>query len=450
MTPSARPPRADFLLVHAGQLLTLPGGPASRRGPAARDLGVIEDGAFACSDGRVIWAGSTDEASAFSGPDMRIVDAGGRLVMPGFVDPHTHPVFVGLREMEFALRASGATYQQIAEAGGGIASTVRTTRSASRAELAASLHDHLSDMLRFGTTTLEAKSGYSLDRDGEIESLELLAEAALNGPQTIVPTFLGPHAVPPEFEGRPDDFIAFMIDEVLPVVSSRKLAKYADIFCERNVFDPAQSARFLEAAMTAGLGVRIHADEFSAFGGAELAASLGAASADHLLMASDEGVAALAASDTTAVLLPATAFFLGLAFPDGRRFLDAGAAVALATDFNPGSCYCPSMPFVLSTAVCRCRFTVEEAIVAATANSAACLGLGGVKGTLQPGADADFTIWDLDDYRGIPYHLAAPDIVSVHCSSMPAWTKDDRSCPVQPARDRGRICMDESGWKAGR
>ncbi len=425
MTLPAHPPRADLLLVHAGQLLTVPGGPSSRRGAAARELGVIEDGAFACRDGRVTWAGPTDEASAFSGPDTRILDAGDRLVMPGFVDPHTHPVFVGGREAEFALRASGATYQQIAEAGGGIASTVRTTRSAGRARLAASLRDHLSDMLRFGTTTLEAKSGYSLDRDGEIESLELLAEAALNCPQTIVPTFLGPHAVPPEFEGCPDDFISFLIEEVLPVVSSRKLAKFADIFCERNAFDTSQSDRFLRAAITSGLGVRIHADEFTSSGGAELAASLGAGSADHLLMASDKGVRALASSDTTAVLLPGTAFFLGLAFPNGRRFLDAGAAVALATDFNPGSCYCPSMPFILSTAVCRCGFTVEEAIVSATANSAACLGLGGVKGTLQSGADADFTIWDLDDYRGIPYHLSAPDIVSVHCASMPAWTRVD-------------------------
>ncbi len=345
--------------------------------------------------------------------------------MPGFVDPHTHPVFVGTREAEFGMRASGMTYQQIADAGGGIASTVRSTRSAGRSDLARGLSRNLTDMLRFGTTTVEVKSGYALDRDGEIESLELVAEASRTSPQTLVPTFMGPHAVPPEFAGRPGDYMTFVIDEVLPEVVRRKLAHFADVFCEQGAFDLLQSARFMDAALSAGLGVRIHADEFTSGGGAELAASRGAHSADHLLMASDAGVSALASSQTVAVLLPGTAFFLGLSFPDGRRFLDSGAAVALATDFNPGSCYCPSMPFILSTAVCRCGFAIEEAIVCSTANAASSLGLGGVKGTLQAGADADFTIWNLDDYRGIPYHLAAPDIHSVHISARPAWSMAD-------------------------
>ncbi len=420
-------PDADFLLVHAGQLITVPGGPAARRGADARLLGIVTDGAAACRGGRIVWTGPTDGLSSAvtASPGAVTLDAGGMLVMPGFVDPHTHPVFAGTREAEYAMRAEGRSYLEIAGAGGGIASTMRSTRSAGRETLAAALDRHLADMLRFGTTTLEAKSGYSLDLEGEIAALELLREASRSSPQTIVPTFMGPHAVPPEYEGRPDDYISFLISEVLPVVAGRGLADFADIFCEHGAFDAAQSERFLGAASDAGLGLRIHADEFTACGGAELAARIGAGSADHLLAATDAGVAALAASGTTAILLPGTAFNLGLAFPDGRRFLDAGAAVALATDFNPGSCYCPSMPFVISTAVSRCGFTVEEALVASTANAAASLGIGGVKGTLAPGADADFTIWDLDDYRGIPYHLAAPDILSVHTSSKPAWSRAD-------------------------
>lgn len=420
-------PDADFLLVHAGQLITAPGGPAARRGSDARRLGIVRDGAVACHDGRVIWTGPTDDltGSVCASPDAVTLDAGGSLVIPGFVDPHTHPVFAGTREAEYAMRAEGRSYLEIAAAGGGIASTMRSTRSADREVLAAALDTHLADMLRFGTTTLEAKSGYSLDLDGEIAALELLREASLSSPQTIVPTFMGPHAIPPEFDGRPDDYISFLISEVLPVVSGRRLAAFADVFCEHGAFDAAQSERFLGAASEAGLGLRIHADEFTACGGAELAARMGASSADHLLAAADAGVAALASSGTTAILLPGTAFNLGLAFPDGRRFLDAGAAVALATDFNPGSCYCPSIPFIISTAVSRCGFTVEEALVASTANAASSVGLGGVKGTLAPGADADFTIWDLDDYRGIPYHLAAPDILSVYTASRPAWTRAD-------------------------
>lgn len=420
-------PDADFLLVHAGQLITVPGGPSARRGAAARSLGIVPDGAMACHGGRVVWTGPTDDlpGAVTEPPGAVTLDVRGGLVTPGFVDPHTHPVFAGTREAEYAMRAEGRSYLEIASAGGGIASTMRSTRSAGRDALAAALDGHLADMLRFGTTTLEAKSGYSLDLEGEIAALVLLREASLTSPQTIVPTFMGPHAVPPEFEGRPDDYISFVIGRVLPAVAAGKLAVFADVFCERGAFDAAQSERFLRAASDAGLGLRIHADEFTACGGSELAVRMGASSADHLLAAPDAGVAALASSDTIAVLLPGTAFNLGLQFPDGRRFLDAGAAVALATDFNPGSCYCPSMPFIVSTAASRCGFTVEEALVASTANAAASVGLGGLKGTLSPGADADFIVWDLDDYRGIPYHLAAPDILSVHTSSRPAWTMAD-------------------------
>ncbi len=407
---------ADLLLVHAGQLLVLPGGAEARRGPGAGRLGIVTDGAMAVRDGKVVWTGPSAEVpKEAQACRPRILDAGGRVVSPGFVDPHTHPVFRGTREKEYAARAEGRSYMEIAAEGGGIASTVRTTRSATDSELAAALRRHLDWMLASGTTTVEVKSGYGLDPETEIRSLRVVRDVAASRPgQTLVPTFLGPHALPPDWTRGSSEFIDMMIGEVLPVVARENLAEFADVFCEEGAFTAEESGRFLRAAAAAGLRPRLHADEFTDGGGAALAVEVSASSADHLLRISDEGLSALAASGTVAVLLPGTAFFLGLDFPDGRRFLDSGAAVALATDFNPGSCYCTSMPFIISTAIARCGFTVEEALTAATANAAVSLGLGGRKGTLAPGADADFIVWDLDDYRGIPYHLAAPDIQSVH------------------------------------
>jgi imidazolonepropionase len=384
---------------------------------------VIPHGAFASMDGRIVWTGPTDAVSSEIEltAGARVLDAGNRVITPGLVDSHTHALFCGTRESEFARRAAGETYQQIASAGGGIASTMRTTRAAGKAELAFALDRHLRNMLSSGTTTVEVKSGYGLDLETEILGLELVAERTRDFPQTLIPTFMGAHAVPPEYAGRADRYIDFVIGEVLPMVASKRLALFADVFCEEGAFDLEQSRRFLEAARGLGLGVRIHADEFSDIGASVLASELSAASADHLLATTDESIAVLASSSTVATLLPATAFFLGKPFPDARRFIQAGAAVALATDFNPGSSYCESMQFVLSTAVCRCGMTVEQAIVSATANGAAALGLGGRKGSLQPGREADFVVWDIDDYRGIPYHLAMPDIAGVFVSAVQAW-----------------------------
>jgi imidazolonepropionase len=412
--------RADHLIVSAAQLVTVSGSAAPRRGRAASELSVIPDGAMGSLRGRIVWTGPSSRVSSELDLESgaRVVDASRKVITPGFVDSHTHAIFCGTREAEFARRSQGETYQQIAASGGGIASTVRSTRAAGRDCLRASLARHLGNMLSYGTTTVEVKSGYGLDLDTEVMSLEVLAGHSADSPQTIVPTFLGPHAVPPEFAGRADDYIDFVIAKVLPEVASRKLAMYADIFCEDGAFDVVQSRRFLEAASALGLGLRVHADEFTDMGASVLASELSAASADHLLATSDISLARLARSGTMATLLPATAFFLGKPFPDARRFIGAGAALALATDFNPGSCYCESMPFVLSTAVCRCGFTVEQAIVSSTANGAAALGLAGRKGSLQPGFDADFVLWDIDDYRGIPYHLAMPDISSVFASAI--------------------------------
>lgn len=415
-------PQADFLLVHAGQLLTLSGAPGPRRGAQASELSVIADGALASMNGRIVWVGGSDSATGAVEltRDAEVLNASGRVVAPGFVDSHTHPLFAGSRAAEFGLRAAGATYEEIHRSGGGIASTVRATRIASREEISRNLLSILRRMLMHGTTTVEAKSGYGLDMETELACLEVLADASGTVPQKIVPTFMGPHAVPPGFPGGADGYLDFVIGEVLPVVASRKLAAFADIFCERGAFDAAQSRRFLAAARGLGLEPRIHADELTECGGSFVAAEVGARSADHLLEVSDEGLRALAGSGTIATLLPGTAFFLGREFPDARRFISAGVPVALATDFNPGSCFTESMPLILSIAVCRCGMTVEQALVSATVNGAESLGLGGRKGALAPGFDADFTLWDLDDYRGIPYHLAFPDILDIRIGGQKA------------------------------
>lgn len=415
-------PQADFLLIHAGQLLTLAGPPGPRRGGLASELSVVADGALASMNGRVVWVGGTDSAarSVSLTPGAEVLDASGGVVAPGFVDSHTHPLFAGSRAAEFGQRAAGATYEEIASSGGGIASTVCATRMASREEISRNLRSALGRMLMHGTTTVEAKSGYGLDMDTELTCLETLAEVAREWPQKIVPTFMGPHAVPSDFHGDSDGYLDFVIGEVLPVVASRGLALFADIFCEKGAFDADQSRRFLEAARDLGLEPRIHADELTECGGAIVASMVRARSADHLLQASDDGLKALASSGTVATLLPGTAFFLGKEFPDARRFFAAGVPVALATDFNPGSCFTESMPLILSIAVCRCRMTVEQALVSATVNGAESLGLGGRKGALAPGFDADLTLWDIDDYRGIPYHLAFPDILTVRIGGSKA------------------------------
>lgn len=349
-------------------------------------------------------------------------DAGGSLVTPGFVDSHTHPLFGKTRQEEFAMRAAGADYEAIAAAGGGILNSVKRTRAASDSAIGDNLIRHLGKMLSSGTTTIEAKSGYGLDLETELRCLRILGETARTSPMTIVPTFMGAHEVPLEFRGRPDDYIDFLIDTVNPAVKEQGIARFVDIFCEKGVFTPEQAARYLRESAKQGFQLRIHADEFHDTGGARLAYEAGASSADHLLSISDENIRGIAGSNTVATLLPGTALFLGKPFPPGRKLLDAGAAVAIATDFNPGSCFCDSMPLIVSLAVCECGFTVEEAIVSATANGAAALGLSGRKGGLAPGCDGDIVVWDSDDYRMIPYHLGNPDVRVVYCAAQRVYS----------------------------
>ncbi len=404
--------KADLVLENIGELATpAASGKPARRGDAKRLL-VSRNVCVAAGKGKILYLGKPegmDDVVKLTDSTV-VMDLEGRLVTPGFVDCHTHPLYYGDRADEFAMRAAGADYEEIAAAGGGILNSVARTRKASREQLEETLRKHLLTMLRYGTTTVEVKSGYGLDLETESRCLDVVTNFAENWPQTIRRTFLGAHEIPEEFRGRSDDFIEFLISEVLPEIKKRNLADFVDIFCEKGVFDPDQAARYLSKAAEMGFGVRIHADEFHDTGGAAVAVEVNAMSADHLLSISDENVSRIAASDTVATLLPGTALFLGKDFPDGRKLLDAGAAVAIATDLNPGSCYCESMPFMVNLAVCACGFTVEEALTAATLNSAAALGLEHRKGSLARGMDADMIIWDLNDYRGIAYHMAIPDI----------------------------------------
>jgi imidazolonepropionase len=337
-------------------------------------------------------------------PATERIDAGGCVVMPGFVDAHTHPVFAGTREDEFEMRALGFTYRQIAERGGGIRSTVRKTRAASEEQLFQAALTRVRWLLEHGTTTIEAKSGYGLSVEDEIKILRVIRRLNDETPLDLVPTFLGAHEVPDEYQSRKGDYLRLVIDEMLPGVAAEQLAQFADVFCEDHVFSAAESRSVLEAARRLGLGLRLHAEQLSLSGGAELAAELNAATADHLEWIDDRGLAALAAAGVAAVLLPGAVFNLGLArYAPARRMIDSGLSVAIATDFNPGSSPTPSMQMILSIACCQMRMTPAEAITAATINPAYTLGLGERLGSLEAGKQADLVLYDCADYRQIPY-----------------------------------------------
>ncbi|MBI2361976.1 MAG: imidazolonepropionase [Elusimicrobia bacterium] len=392
------------LLTNA-TLLTFAGPDGPRAGAAAGALGLIRRGAVLMDEGRIVAVGPADQV--LKHPDARkgrIHDAGGRVAMPGFVDAHTHPVFAEPRLKDFELRARGRSYQEIAAAGGGIVSSLSGVRGTGERDLTALLQERAARFLACGTTTIEAKSGYGLDKDSELKSLRALKHLAAGGSIGVVPTFLGAHAVPPEYEGRPGEYLRFMAREVLPVVASEGLARYADAFVERGYFGPAEAGEFLRAAKAAGLGVRVHAEQITRSGGARLAAELGACCADHLDRADDEDLGAMKAAGTMACLVPGSNHFLGLAeMPPARRIIDAGVPVALATDFNPGTCPCWNMQEVLAIAVTRMKMTPEEALVASTVNGAWAAGLGRTHGALAAGMAADLSVFECSDYRELCY-----------------------------------------------
>jgi imidazolonepropionase len=400
----------NLIIKNASELVTCSGFSA-KKGKEMSELGIIADGAVVIEQGKIWRVGVTEAVMSelrASGKDLSgftTIDASGKAVLPGFVDSHTHLVFGGFRAEEFAWRLKGDSYMDILQRGGGIFSSVQATRSASREELVEAGMKRLDSMLAFGVTTVESKSGYGLDRDTEIKQLEVMAELNKLHPLEVVPTFMGAHATPSEYKGREDAYIDFVLKRVLPEVASRRLAEFCDVFCEKNVFSVKQSRRLLTKAAESGLKPKIHADEIVHLGGAELAAEIGAVSADHLLHASDEGLSAMAEANVVATLLPATAFSLREPYARGRQMIDAGGAVALATDFNPGSCFSESIPLVAALAALYMNLTPEEIVTALTINGAAALGRAQTLGSLDPGKQGDVVILENPSFRFIPYHI---------------------------------------------
>jgi len=380
-----------------------------------RDLAIIPDGAMLIRDGRIQATGARAEIERLLTPDTQVVDAEGRIVLPGFIDAHTHPVFAGTRADEFERRAEGSTYAEIAAAGGGIRSTVRLTRQTTEDGLLEAARRYSHWFLRGGTTTVEAKSGYGLSLEAESKILRVIRQLAAEHRPRYVPTFLGAHEIPDEYQGRIDDYTDLVIREMLPRIAAEGLAEYCDVFCEPNVFPAPQARSILRAAQSLGLGLRIHADQFSPDAGALLAAELGAATADHLEATGPAALEALKSANVQPVLLPASVYNLGGSrYPGARRMVDLGLAVVLATDFNPGSSPTASMPMVLSLACTHMKMTPAEALTAATINAACSLRRGHEIGSLEPGKLADFAIHDCYDYRELPYFFGRDPACAVY------------------------------------
>ncbi len=418
-------PEKTLVIVNCSQLVTLASSvKGTRTGSAMSELSIIEDGAMLVRDGRIERVGARREIEPLIEADSEVVDAGGRICAPGFVDAHAHPVFAGTRADEYEQRARGATYQEIAARGGGIRSTVRRTRAATLEELVDASKRYGQWFLRGGTTTVEAKSGYGLSVEDELKILRAIKRLNLETPLRYVPTFLGAHDIPDDYRERHEDYVALVIEEMLPRVVDEKLAEYADVFCEERVFTVEESRRILMAARSLGLGLRLHADQLSLSGGALLAAELGASTADHLEHTDMNGIAALKSANVQPVLLPGSVYALGSSrYPAAREMIDGGLAVVLATDFNPGSSPTPSMPMVLSLASTHMKMTPAESLTAATINAAYSLGRGEEIGSLESGKCADFVIHDCADYRELAYFFGVEHARAVYIGGRLAFSR---------------------------
>jgi len=401
-------------VVNIGQLVTLAGPARPRVAAELRELGIIPNAAMLIEDGRIATTGTYADIKSKGLPEA-VVDAGGRCVTPGFVDAHTHLCFAGNRAAEFEQRIAGATYQEIAAAGGGILRTVTLTRAASEEELLAATRQHRDWMLRSGTTTMEAKSGYGLERATELRMLQVLARLNAEGPELgacgprIVPTLLAAHTVPPEFAARRTEYVNWIVEELIPEVVRAGLARYCDAFCDDHAFTVDETRRVLTAAKERRLRLRVHAEQFRPGTGADLAAELGAATADHLETVTDETLLRLKSAGVQPVLLPGSVFALSRTqYPPARRMVDLGLGIVVASDFNPGSSPIASMPFVLSLACLEMKLLPAEALAAATINAACSLDLGESVGSLEAGKQADFLIHEFDDYRELAYYIAVP------------------------------------------
>lgn len=424
-------PQADLIVRNCGQLLTLAArseGAGPRRGEDLRDLALVENGAVAAAGGRIVATGTADEvlAAVEPGGDCREIDAAGAVVMPGFVDPHTHTCFAEFRLDEYEKRVAGVPYADIARMGGGIAKSVADVRKMGEEALLEVTERRLQGCLRHGSTTIEIKSGYGLDLDNELKQLRVIRTVSERSPALIVSTFLGAHALPAEYRDRRDSFIDGLLGEMVPVVVREGLAEFIDVFSEVGVFTTEEAERILRAGIAAGLKGRVHADELNDTGSGEMAARVGAVSADHLTRISSRGIARMASSPCIGVLLPGTSFGLpSLHFAPAREMVDNGMAVALATDFNPGSSPSESMPMMISIATSHMRLSPAEAIAAATYNAAFVVCREGEVGSLEPGKRADFLILDCDDYREVPYRFGTNPVRRVFIQGV-EWIDNSR------------------------
>ena len=396
--------KVDLVVKNIAELAT----PVSSKEFEPGEFFSIEGGALAVSKGKITNVGKNDDilSQIELSPTTVIIDASDKTVTPGFVDCHTHPIFYGTRENEFEMRIAGESYEQIAAAGGGIRSSVRTLRKASKEELIRTILPRLDNFLSLGTTTIEAKSGYGLTLEDEVKSLEVIAELNKLHPIDLVPTFLGAHEVPDEFRSKRSAYIDIIINEMIPVVAEKQLAEFCDIFCETAVFSLEESRRILHAAKDAGFMLKMHSEQLTRNGGASLAADLKATSADHLEYTSENDWQKMMEQKVVPVLLPGAVFFLGKEkYAEARKMLELGLPVALATDFNPGTCMSESMPLILTLACLKLKMKPSEALTAATYHSALAINRGNLIGSLEVGKNADFVIWNIPNYKHIPYHF---------------------------------------------
>ncbi len=417
--------KPDMLLTHIGQLATLAGNSDHpKTGDELGNLAIIENGAIAIKDGMILAVGTTKDiiSQIDEEPVLPAIEFPGMFAMPGLVDSHTHLIFGGSRENDFAMKLAGKTYMEILEAGGGILNTLRATRQASREDLCHSAFTYGESMLASGTTTVEAKSGYGLNRDDEVKMLQAAGDLSDRLPMGIIRTFLGAHAVPPEYEGKTDDYVNVVIDEMIPAVAELGIAEFCDVFCEKGVFDIEQSRRILLAAKEAGMKLKLHADEIVQLGGAGLAAEVGAVSADHLLMASDEGLEAMLKAGTIATLLPATAFSLNTAYARARYMIEMGLPIALATDFNP-NCANESLFFTIALATYKMKMTAREAISATTINGAHALDKGHEIGSLEPGKRADILVLECPNPEFLTWRFGVNLVHTVIANGQVVHTK---------------------------
>ncbi|MEH7223496.1 imidazolonepropionase [Bacillus sp. JJ1566] len=412
------------LLIHNIRQLILPKETSKPlKGEDMKQLTIKENAAFAIKDKKIAWIGANDEANHIQ--TIESLDAQQKVVSPGLVDPHTHLVFGGSREKELALKQAGVAYLEILAKGGGILSTVEATRNATEEELYEKASFHLNRIISYGVTAIEAKSGYGLDFETEIKQLKVIKKLNESFPISIVSTFLGPHAIPPSHKGKEDEFLEEMV-QLLDTVKEENLAEFADIFCETGVFTTKQSKYFLQKAKEKGFGLKIHADEIDSLGGTELAVKLRATSADHLVAASDEAIDFLSEGETVAVLLPGTTFYLGKdSYARARKMIDEGVAVALATDFNPGSCVTENLQLIMSLAALKLKMTPEEIWNAVTVNAAFAIGKGGEAGILAIGHKANFVLWDIPNYMYLPYHFGVNHTNSVYINGTKVWERND-------------------------